>query len=62
MALETRLAWRNVWRNPRRTALSIAATVFAVVLPILWLLLAGVILVGIPLCAGFVALVIASLS
>ncbi len=35
MALETRLAWRNVWRNPRRTALSVAATVFAVVLVVL---------------------------
>jgi ABC-type lipoprotein release transport system permease subunit len=40
MALEPRLAWRNVWRNPRRTALSIGATVFAVVLVVVFVAMA----------------------
>lgn len=39
-----------------------ALTVFAVALPILWLLLAALILIGIPLSVGFVTLVVASLS
>lgn len=41
MALEPRLAWRNVWRNPRRTALTVAATVFAVVLVVFFVAMAA---------------------